>query len=179
MDFNTTAIPDCYLITPFSHADDRGEFVKFYNSADYTKGDLDFHIKEIYYSSSKKNVFRGFHFQVPPADHTKIVNCSSGSIVDFVLDIRTESSSFGKCIALELNASNKHAVYIPKGCAHGFLSLEDDSIVSYHQDTVHNPELDSGILWSSVGIPYEITNPILSDRDQDFLSFQNFKSPFQ
>lgn len=178
MEFNKTDIPDCYLVTPFSHTDDRGEFVKFYNAEAYSKNELNFRINEIYYSSSKKNVFRGFHFQVPPTDHTKIVNCSTGSIVDFVLDLRTKSPAFGKCIAMALSAVNKHAVYIPKGCAHGFLSLEDDTIVSYLQETVYDPNSDSGILWSSVDIPYEIANPILSERDQAFPSLQQFKSPF-
>lgn len=178
MKFNSTDIQGCYLITAFSHADERGEFVKFYNAEAYDKNELDFQIKEIYYSSSKKNVFRGFHFQTPPADHTKIVNCFTGSIVDFVLDIRVESPSYGRCIALDLSAKNKHAVYIPKGCAHGFLSLEDDTIVTYLQETVYASDSDSGILWSSVDIPYEITNPILSERDQEFPSLHQFKSPF-
>ncbi|MEO9482444.1 MAG: dTDP-4-dehydrorhamnose 3,5-epimerase family protein [Ekhidna sp.] len=178
MEFNRTDIQGCYLITPFSQADERGEFVKFYNSEAYAKNDLNFEIKEIYYSTSKKNVLRGFHFQTPPADHTKIVNCFTGAIADFVLDIRVESPTYGKCIVLELSASNKQAVYIPKGCAHGFLSLEDNTIVTYLQETVYNPQLDSGILWSSIDIPYEITNPTLSSRDQEFPSFQQFKSPF-
>ncbi len=178
MEFNNTDIPDCYLITPFSHSDDRGDFVKFYNADAYAKNDLNFEIREIYYSTSKKNVFRGFHFQVPPSDHTKIVNCFTGSIVDFVLDLRVKSLAYGKCISLNLSAENKHAVYIPKGCAHGFLSLEDNTIVSYLQETVYDPKADSGILWSSVDIPYEINEPIISDRDQEFPSLQQFKSPF-
>lgn len=178
MKFNKTDIPDCYLITPFSHSDDRGNFVKFYNTDAYAKNELDFQIKEIYYSTSKKNVFRGFHFQVPPADHTKIVNCFTGSIVDFVLDLRKHSSAYGHCISLNLSAENKHAVYIPKGCAHGFLSLEDNTIVTYLQETVYNPDADRGILWSSIDIPYQIANPIISGRDQEFPSLQQFKSPF-
>ena len=123
-------------------------------------------------------MFRGFHFQTPPAAHAKIVNCFTGSIVDFVLDIRVGYPSYGKCIALDLSAENKQAVYIPKGCAHGFLSLEDDSIVTYLQETVYTPDSDSGILWSSIDIPHEITNPILSERDQGFPAFNQFKSPF-
>jgi dTDP-4-dehydrorhamnose 3,5-epimerase len=178
MEFNQTDIPGCFLLTPFSHSDERGDFVKFYNADAYAKSELDFHIKEIYYSSSKKNVFRGFHFQMPPADHTKIVNCFTGSIVDFVLDLRMKSATYGTCIALELNAENKHAVYIPKGCAHGFLSLEDNTIVTYLQETVYNPDADSGIRWSSVDIPFEIIDPVLSARDQDFQSLEEFKSPF-
>lgn len=178
MEFKQTDISGCYLLTPFSHSDERGDFVKFYNADAYAKGDLNFQIKEIYYSTSKKNVFRGFHFQTPPADHTKIVNCSTGSIIDFVLDIRKNSKTYGTCIALEINAKNKHAVYIPKGCAHGFLSLADDSIVTYLQETVYNSESDSGILWSSVDIPYDISNPILSERDQNFPTLNQFKSPF-
>lgn len=178
MDFKVTEIPGCYLLSPFHHSDERGEFVKLYNSDQYLKEKLDFHIKEIYFSVSHKNVFRGFHFQAPPTDHTKIVNCIKGSIIDFVLDLRAKSPTHGKCIGLEINDQNKHGVYIPKGCAHAFLSLENDSMVTYLQETVYAPDSDSGILWSSVDIPHKISNPILSERDQSFPSLQHFKSPF-
>lgn len=179
MEFKETEIPGCYAITAFSHADPRGEFVKIFNMETFAEKGLDFQLQEVYYSSSQKNVFRGFHFQTPPADHTKVVNCITGSIIDFVLDIRTDSPTYQKCISLDLSAANKGAVYIPKGCAHGFLSLEDNTIVSYMQETVYSPSNDSGILWSSVDIPHTIENPILSERDQKFPELQTFKSPFK
>lgn len=179
MKFTETDIHGCYLIQSFNQTDNRGEFVKIYNSGAFDQTGFDFQIREIYYSTSKKNVLRGFHFQIPPADHTKLVHCLKGAIADFIFDMRMESPSYGKCICLDLNDENKHAVLIPKGCAHGFLSLEDDSIVAYMQETVYEPTLDRGILWSSLPIPYEIDSPILSERDSQFPEFEDFKNPFK
>ncbi len=173
-----TSILGCQLIEPFRHSDTRGEFTKIYHSEYFKIAKQDFVIRETYYSRSKKNVFRGFHFQSPPDDHSKIVFCTSGAVIDFVLDIRKSSLSFGKVLSFSLSEQNGLGLIIPKGCAHGFYSLQDNSIMVYLLETVHSIKNDSGIHWSSVELNYPIKNPLISQRDSSFPFFKDFSSPF-
>jgi dTDP-4-dehydrorhamnose 3,5-epimerase len=178
MELVESAIAGCYMIVPFHHADERGDFVKVYHEEVYSKSSLDFKIREVYYSESEPNVFRGFHFQLPPNDHAKIVYCQVGEVIDFVLDLRKESSTYGKVASFKLNQENRHGVYIPRGCAHGFYSLNQRSMLSYLLETVHAPDSDAGIAWDSVDLGITIKSPLSSKRDASFITFQDFDSPF-
>ena len=131
MKINRTKLEGVFIIDNFNASDKRGSFIKTFNSNTFKEYGLDFEIRESYYSVSKKNVIRGMHFQKPPHDHQKIVICNAGSIIDVVMDIRHNSSSYGKCLAINLKADENQAIYIPKGYAHGFLSLEDNTSVIY------------------------------------------------
>jgi dTDP-4-dehydrorhamnose 3,5-epimerase len=101
-----------------------------------------------------------------------------GAIIDVVLDLRVNEPTFGKFYSVELSEKNRHAVYIGKGFAHGFLSLEEDTIVEYHTSTSQSRACEGGILWNSFGYVWPVNAPIISDRDRAFESFENFKSPF-
>jgi len=179
MKLEPTPIPDCLLIHTFQESDERGLFVKLYNSGIYAENLSDFHIKEIYYSLSKPKVFRGFHFQLPPHDHAKIVFCNFGAVIDYVVDLRTSSQVYGVPFAFKLNDENRRAILIPKGCAHGFYVIDRESMLTYVVETEYSPNHDSGILWSSVNYDFEFKNPILSDRDKNFIALKNFDSPFK
>ena len=98
--------------------------------------------------------------------------------MDVVLDLRKKSRTFGKAISVELEA-NKNSIYIPNGCAHGFKSLKENSVVVYNQTSCYSKEHDSGVLWNSFGFDWGITSPILSERDNSFPQFQKFSSPFK
>lgn len=152
--------------------DNRGDFTKVFHSLVPS-----LEIKEIYYSYSYANVIRGLHFQIPPFDHDKIVHVIKGKITDLVLDIRKNSPSYGKTICTELDENKKQILFIPKGFAHGFHSLED-SVVLYMQNTAYHAESDTGILYNSIHFSWNVTNPILSNRDLGFPRFENFNSPF-
>jgi dTDP-4-dehydrorhamnose 3,5-epimerase/CDP-3, 6-dideoxy-D-glycero-D-glycero-4-hexulose-5-epimerase len=116
------------------------------------------------------------HFQFFPHDHAKLVYVVKGAIIDVVLDLRSTSPSFGKYFSVELTEFNRKGVYIGKGFAHGFLSLENDTIVEYHTTTVQNKESEGGIKWDSFGFILPIDNPIVSQRDESFLPFnENLK----
>lgn len=159
--------------------DDRGLFVKTYNQQLFKELGIDIEIKERYYSVSNKHVIRGMHFQTPPKDHIKLVTVISGKILDVVLDIRKSSPTYGQFFSIELTSKEGKTIYIPKGFAHGFLALEDNTIVEYNQTTGYAHNNDAGIKYDSFGFDWKISAPIISDRDNCFCSFENFLTPFQ
>lgn len=175
--FIATAINDVFVIDNFSSDDERGKFVKTYNTDKLRDAGFDIVIKESYYSQSTKDVIRGMHFQVPPHDHEKLIYVTQGQILDVILDIRKESKSYGKCMAVIVNEFEK-SVLIPKGCAHGFLTLTETATVVYMVSSVYNPSSDSGILWNSFGFDWKVKDPILSERDRSFVQFSKFETPF-
>lgn len=158
--------------------DNRGRFQKLFNYDFFKKNNLETDFKEFYYSISQKNVIRGMHFQFPPYEHTKLVYVSKGKIRDVVVDLRKCSNTYGKCFSVELNACEGQYLYIPKGFAHGFLSLEDDTIVNYAQTSGYSKEHDHGIAYDSIGFDWDVKEPVISGRDLAFVPLENFKSPF-
>ena len=168
MKFEKTELEGVFLIYNFNASDKRGEFVKTFNKNDFKGQRIDFEIRESYYSSSHKDVIRGMHFQLPPDDHEKLVYVPQGSILDVVIDLRKESVTYMKYISVELSGLNKRSIYIPRGLAHGFKSLENHTITVYNVATEYNPSNDHGIRFDSFDFDWEVTNPILSQRDLSF-----------
>lgn len=159
--------------------DARGYFTKSFHQSTFRDAALPFVVRESYFSLSHKNTIRGMHFQVPPHEHGKIVFCPQGGITDVVLDLRKQSSTFGKHIVVELNEENQQAIYIPIGCAHGFKANTNNSLTFYLVSSEHQPSSDAGILYDSFGCDWKMTEqPIMSSRDLSFSPFQNFESPF-
>ncbi|GGY62937.1 dTDP-4-dehydrorhamnose 3,5-epimerase [Cellvibrio zantedeschiae] len=173
-----TEIENCLIINFTKHNDNRGYFTKIFESNFFAKHNLATNFQEIYYTSSNKGVVRGMHFQLPPADHEKLVHCASGHVLDVVVDLRKSSKSYGKCQAFQLSEKVPQAIYIPRGMAHGFLSQEDNSTLIYCVTSSHNASLDTGILWSSLAYKWPIENPTVSDRDMSFAPLAEFDSPF-
>ena len=118
------------------------------------------------------------HFQHPPHDHAKIVYCTSGKLLDVILDIRIGSPTYGKFDTLVLSGTNYKAAYLPVGVAHGFCVLEDDTTMIYLTSTMHAASSDDGIACDSFGMNWPVQNPIQSERDLAFQKFSNFESPF-
>lgn len=175
---STTTIDGVIILTLPQFIDSRGSFTKTFHDDTFQQLGIDFKLKESYFSISKKDVIRGMHFQTPPHDHEKIVFCPQGKIVDVIVDIRKNSPTYGQFVSIELSSDNHQAVFIPKGCAHGFKSLEDNTITYYLLSSVHAPESDSGILYNSFGMEWNCEHPILSERDLSFVKLEDFKSPF-
>jgi len=173
-----TPFDDLLILETINFSDNRGSFQKLFNFDFFNENKLDKDFKEFYFSVSKKNVIRGMHFQLPPFDHTKLVYLSKGKILDVVVDLRKNSKSYMQYFSIELNDSEAKYVYIPKGFAHGFLSLEDGSIVNYAQTSCYSKESDCGIAYNSFDFNWGIKNPIVSGRDLTFEDLENFKSPF-
>ncbi|MEM9542295.1 MAG: dTDP-4-dehydrorhamnose 3,5-epimerase [Cyanobacteria bacterium P01_E01_bin.42] len=173
-----TSIQGCYAIQPKVRKDERGSFVKTFNKDDFLELNLEIDFAEEYYSVSQKNVLRGLHFQIPPHDHVKLVYCSLGEIQDVIVDLRTASPSYGRYEVLTLNSELANMIYLPRGTAHGFLTLSKSAIVMYKVTTTYAPAFDRGILWDSLDIPWQEKDPILSERDRSFPNFKEFQSPF-
>jgi len=170
------SIEGVYIIENFNALDERGLFVKTFNTNFLKQNDFDFQINESYYSISNKNVIRGMHFQLPPDDHQKLVYVIAGSVIDVVLDLRKESKTYKQYITIELSDKNYRSIYIPKGLAHGFKSLEDNTIMMYNVGTTYNPTSDAGIYYDSFGFNWGIVEPILSKRDLSFPTLDNFST---
>lgn len=178
MEIFDTPIEGLILIKNKLFTDGRGGFLKIFNEVFFKDNNLSTDFRECYFSISHKNVIRGMHFQIPPAEHKKIVYVSKGSVIDVVVDIRTHSKTYGQFCSFDLSDSKGDFLYIPVGCAHGFLSLEDNTIVNYMQTSVYNASCDCGIRYDSFGFDWGIKNPILSDRDQTFPALSNLNNPF-
>ena len=178
MNIKKTIFDSVKLIEMPRFDDERGSFIKCYDEASFMETGIANCFKESYFSISDKNVIRGMHFQVPPADHEKLVCVTLGAVKDVILDIRKDSPTYGQAKDIILSAENHLALYIPRGFAHGFMSLEDHTIMNYLVATVHSPEHDKAIRWDSFGYDWLNESPIMSKRDQDAQCMSDFKSPF-
>jgi len=166
------------LITLPCAKDDRGLFIKTYNETAFVHAGMDFELQESYFSTSRKDVIRGMHFQMPSHHHSKIVFCPVGAVLDVIMDLRLGSPTYGRCAAHELSAANHKACFIPEGFAHGFKSLADDSMTYYLVSTGYSKDHDAGIRYDSIDFDWEISRPIISERDLSFGTLKDFKSPF-
>ena len=178
MTITPTTIRGCFEIDIRNLRDDRGSFFKTYNVESFSQSGLETNWQEEYFSLSAKNVLRGMHFQVPPKDHVKLVTCLSGAVLDVIVDLRKSSSTFKRCASFQLSEQNKKMLYIPKGCAHGFLSLCHNTLMFYKVSSVYSPHHDLGILWNSIDFNWSCINPIISERDRRQPSLQEFNTPF-
>lgn len=176
-------IAGCFLIDLPKFEDYRGAFIKTFHPSHFEGTSIDgFNLQEEFYSVSKKHVLRGLHFQEPPAAHDKMVTCLDGKVLDFFVDIRKSSYTYGKLIKIELDAQKPQLLYLPKGLAHGFLTLSEQATLLYKTDHAYAPELDKGILWSSVGLDLNELGErelIISERDQSFPTLADYESPFE
>ena len=159
-------LPDLYIIKLQASEDKRGGFTKIFNSETFKDKIIEFEPREIFYSTSARNVLRGMHFQKDDGALMKLVTCVRGRAIDVVVDYRKNSDYFNKPFSIELSGSKKIAILIGKQYAHGFYSLEDDTILEYITDKEYQHENDSGVLWSSISYDWPSTSPILSNRDK-------------
>ena len=178
MTIEKTELEGVYIIDNFVAKDERGTFVKTFNQQGFKDNGLDFEIRESYFSISKKDVIRGMHFQMPPHDHQKLVYVAQGSIIDVIVDLRENSKTYKKSISVELSEENTRSVFIPKGFAHGFKSLEDNTITIYNVSSEYNSNFDAGLSYDSFGFDWKVESPIISSRDLLFESVNEFKLPF-
>jgi dTDP-4-dehydrorhamnose 3,5-epimerase len=178
MDVIKTTIEGCFELQPRVFKDDRGRLVKTFHEEMFASNGLETDFKEEYYSISEKNVLRGLHFQLPPHDHVKCVTCISGKLFDVVVDLRKNSRTYKRSFSIELDADKGNMLYIPKGLAHGFYVMSEGAIFLNRTTTVYEPSCDAGIKWDSCGIEWPDNNPILSDKDQEMIELNQFKSPF-
>jgi dTDP-4-dehydrorhamnose 3,5-epimerase len=165
-----TALEGVYILEPTVFEDHRGFFMESYNKRDFEEIGLFFDFVQDNHSLSvQAGVLRGLHFQLNPKAQTKVVRCLKGAIYDVVVDIRKGSPTFGKWIGVILTEHNRRQIVIPKGFAHGVLTLVPNTEILYKVDEYYSPEHDRAIRWDDpdLKIDWPINNPILSDKDKN------------
>ncbi len=180
MQVSTTFIEGLLVIEPTVFADSRGFFYEPYNKKTFEQIGIVEDFVQDNQSFSQKDVIRGLHFQNPPSAQSKLVRVIQGSLWDVAVDIRKTSPTYGKYFGLELSAENKVMFYIPKGFAHGFLTLADDTMLLYKCSDFYNKASEESLIWSDpeIAIPWNVTNPVLSDKDKNGKKLKDFISQF-
>ncbi|MFZ4413527.1 MAG: dTDP-4-dehydrorhamnose 3,5-epimerase [Bacteroidales bacterium] len=180
MEIIKTPLADLLIIQPQVFRDERGYFFESFSAQRFMDAGLDLNFVQDNESKSQKNVLRGLHFQSPPFAQGKLVRVIKGSVMDVVVDIRKDSHTYGKHYKLELTETNKTMLWIPPGFAHGFATLEDDTIFSYKCTNTYNKLSEGAILWNDpdLNIDWDIAHPILSEKDKVSPFFKDFLSGF-
>ncbi|QCJ44756.1 dTDP-4-dehydrorhamnose 3,5-epimerase [Bacillus sp. S3] len=170
MNIVETTLPGVKIIEPKVFGDQRGWFTETYNESIFKEAGINIRFVQDNHSfSATKGTLRGLHYQFNPKAQTKLVRCTKGSIFDVAVDIRKGSPTFGRWFGLEMTAENNKQLLIPKGFAHGFMTLTDDVEVQYKVDELYAPECDRGIIWNDpmIGIEWPIElYPVLSAKDE-------------
>ena len=170
MQFIRTEIEDVIIIEPLVHGDDRGYFVETFRE-DKLEDFLGFKVNfcQDNESKSSKGVLRGLHYQLAPAAQTKLVRVIKGRVLDVAVDIRKGSPTLGKYVAVELSEKNNRQLFVPRGFAHAFVVLDDDTIFAYKVDNYYSPENDRGITFddTDIGIKWPLEKSLLKLSDKD------------
>lgn len=176
MTLEPTPLADCFIIMPRVFEDERGEFFESFRKDTFRKlANLDVDFVQDNQSKSQKGVLRGLHFQTGDYEQAKLVRVAKGSVLDIAVDLRPTSKTFGEHFSLVLSDENKKQLFIPRGFAHGFLVLEDDTIFSYKCDNYYNQASETGIIYNdktlNINWHYPKEDLILSQKDRELPTF--------
>lgn len=169
MRFRELELAGAHLIELDLLADERGYFARAFCRETFESLGLEGEFVQANQSHSvKAGTLRGMHYQLPPADEVKLVQCVKGAVLDVIVDLRPASATYRRWVAEELSEENHRMMYVPRGFAHGYLTLRDDCLVTYLVSAVYSPSLERGVRWDdpAFGIEWPISDPILSPRDR-------------
>ena len=175
MKFRETTLAGVYEVCPERLADERGFFARTWCQKEFQDHGLDSKLVQCNISFNlKKGTLRGMHFQAAPFEETKLVRCTRGAIYDVVLDLRSDSNTYRKWTAATLTEENRSMLCVPKGCAHGFLTLEDNTEVFYQMSEVFDSTSSRGVRWNdpAFGIIWPEKVEIIADRDRNYPDFK-------
>ena len=180
MEIIKTPLEGLLVIKPRIFGDDRGYFFESWSKESFSKVGLDLDFVQDNQSLSSKGVLRGLHFQNPPYAQGKLVRVIKGVVLDVAVDIRKDSPTYGQHFSVELSEENKIIVWIPPGFAHGFLTMEDNTIFTYKCTGVYNKNSEEALLWNDadLNINWKIKNPLVSEKDLTAGNFKDFVSKF-
>jgi dTDP-4-dehydrorhamnose 3,5-epimerase len=180
MEIKKVEIPRLLVIQPQVFYDSRGYFFESYNKIKLQAQGLDVNFVQDNQSMSSKGTLRGLHFQRPPFEQGKMVSVLKGAVLDVVVDIRKNSSSYGKYFSINLSEQNKTMLWIPPGFAHGFLTLEDNTIFVYKCSQVYDKDSEGSVFWNDpdLNINWNVENPVISEKDSKAPLFKDLISPF-
>jgi dTDP-4-dehydrorhamnose 3,5-epimerase len=174
MIFRETTIAGVWIIEPERHEDERGFFARTWDTEEFAQRGLNARLAQCSISfNRRRGTLRGMHYQAKPYEEAKIVRCTAGSIFDVAVDLRPGSATFCNWVGAELSAENRVALYVPEGCAHGFLTLTDDSEVAYQISEFHAPDAARGVRWDdpAFGIEWPGDVLVINDRDRSYPDF--------
>lgn len=174
MTFEELSLPGTFVVRPERHDDERGFFARTWCRREFEAHGLNPQLAQSSLSfNRKRGTLRGMHYQVPPHEEAKLIRCTMGRIYDVVIDLRPASAAYKRHVGVELTAQNRTMLYVPEGCAHGFITLEDDTEVFYQISAFYVPEAARGVRWNdpAFGIDWPIPVAIIKDRDQDYPDF--------
>lgn len=175
MIFRETALAGVVEVCLDAKTDERGFFARSWCQHEFEEHGLNPRIAQCNLSFNlHKGTWRGLHYQDQPSPEAKVVRCTRGAIYDVVVDLRPQSSTFRKWIGLELTAANRRSLYIPEGCAHGFLTLTAESEIFYLMSEFYNPELSRGVRWNDPAFAIVLPAPVevISERDRTYPDFK-------
>jgi len=180
MNITKTDIQGLIIIEPQIFKDSRGCFFESWNAKKFKQLGISEDFVQDNQSVSSKGVLRGLHFQNPPYAQAKLVRVIEGSVLDVAVDLRKNSPTYGKHVSVILSEQNNKSFFIPKGFAHGFLSLEDNTVFNYKCSDYYNKESEGSLLWNDedLKIDWQIDNPLVSEKDLQADLFKNFKTKF-
>ena|SRR5688572_843110 len=181
MEVSKPFIDGLLVLKPKVFADERGYFFESYNSNVIEELGISESFLQDNESLSSKGVLRGLHFQKPPHAQGKLVRVVKGKVLDVAVDIREKSPTYGQYFSAELSGENKLMLWIPAGFAHGFITLENETIFSYKCTQIFNKESEECLLWNDpdLNIQWGFDSPLVSDKDRLGIQFKNFKTPFK
>jgi dTDP-4-dehydrorhamnose 3,5-epimerase len=174
MIFNQTPLAGAYLIDLEKRGDDRGFFARSFCEREFAAHDLASRFVQVNNSlTARKGTLRGMHYQLAPKAETKLVRCIRGALFDLILDLRRDSATFGQSFGAELTAENRRMMYVPKGFAHGFITLAEDTEAFYFVDEFYAPEHERGIRWNDprFNLSWPLPPSVLSDKDASHREF--------
>jgi dTDP-4-dehydrorhamnose 3,5-epimerase len=174
MIFHATRLPGVFEIHLELKPDERGFFARSWCESEFEGNGLKPRVVQCSISfNTRKGTLRGLHYQTTPYQETKIVRCTMGALYDVVIDLRPDSPTFKQWIGVVLTAANRNMVYVPEGCAHGFVTLEDDTEILYQMSEFYNPEAARGVRWDdpAFGIVWPHPAEVISERDRSYPDF--------
>ena len=180
MEIVKTPLEGILVIKPKIFADDRGHFFESWSKAAFEKEGLDLNFMQDNQSLSAKGVLRGMHFQNPPFAQGKLVSVIVGAVLDVVVDIRKNSTTYGQHFSIILSGENKISFWIPPGFSHGFITLKDNTVFTYKCTEVYDKESEGSILWNDkdLNIDWGMENPIVSGKDAESPTFAKLSTQF-
>ncbi|HOK17086.1 MAG TPA: dTDP-4-dehydrorhamnose 3,5-epimerase family protein [Defluviitoga tunisiensis] len=180
MKIEETSIEGLFILKDLpSFKDIRGKLFKPYSSSFFAnEKNLNSEMKELWFTFSKRDVIRGMHLQIGEFACEKIVSVIKGKLQDVIIDLRKDSKTFRQVFELVIEEQDNKAIYIPKGCAHGYKVLEDDTITMYIATDVHSQKDDVGIRWNSFEYDWKIEYPIISEKDSLLPTLEEFLNTY-